>query len=123
MPRRAPATRPQLLASLLRKRAAAAAAISLTSVTVAFLLGVGLALLLYSNHSTVQGKTVPQSAFVLFLGAAMSITAFPVLARILTDRKLIHTAVGALALASAVSVWTQRLAQVNTAHTKTQSTH
>lgn len=30
-------------------------------------------------------------AFVLFLGVALSVTAFPVLARILTERKLLHT--------------------------------
>jgi Kef-type K+ transport system membrane component KefB len=86
---------------LLRKRRTAAAAVSLSSVVLAFGLGAGLAALLYSGHSTVHGKHVSGTAFALFLGAAMAITAFPVLARILTDSRLMHTRVGALALASA----------------------
>lgn len=86
---------------LLRKRRTAAAAVSLSSVLLAFGLGVGLAILLYSNHDVARGKHVPGTAFALFLGAAMAVTAFPVLARILTDSKLMHTRVGALALASA----------------------
>ena len=48
-------------------------------------------------------------AFALFMGAAMSITAFPVLARILTERKLLRTRVGAIAIACAavddVTAW------------------
>ncbi|GAA4253455.1 cation:proton antiporter domain-containing protein [Dactylosporangium darangshiense] len=87
--------------SLLQKRRTAAAAVSLSSVTVAFALGAGLAVVLYANHSTVGGKHVSGLAFALFLGAAMAITAFPVLARILTDSRLINTRVGALTLASA----------------------
>ncbi|HSV65542.1 MAG TPA: cation:proton antiporter [Mycobacteriales bacterium] len=87
--------------SLLRNRKAAAASISLFSVLLAFLLGAGLALALYSRHSEVHGKHIPVTAFVLFIGAAMSITAFPVLARILTDNGLMRTRVGALSLSSA----------------------
>jgi Kef-type K+ transport system membrane component KefB len=49
----------------------------------------------------VAGKRVSFVVFALFLGAAMSITAFPVLARILKDRGLVNTEIGALALASA----------------------
>jgi Kef-type K+ transport system membrane component KefB len=48
--------------------------------------------------------------FALFIGAAMSVTAFPVLARILTDRDMLRTEVGGLALASGavddVIAWT-----------------
>ena len=48
-------------------------------------------------------------AFVLFLGAAMGITAFPVLARILADRKMMNTRVGAFAISCAavddVTAW------------------
>ncbi|XP_024377620.1 cation/H(+) antiporter 18 [Physcomitrium patens] len=40
-------------------------------------------------------------AFVLFLGVALSVTAFPVLARILTERKLLHTDIGQMAMAAA----------------------
>lgn len=87
--------------SLLRNRKGLAAAVSLSSVLLAFMLGAGLAFLLYAQHSTVRGKEVPVLAFVLFIGAAMSVTAFPVLARILDDSGLMRTGVGALALASA----------------------
>ena len=48
-----------------------------------------------------DADTVPPLAFALFLGAAMSITAFPVLARILTERRMHRTPVGVLALACA----------------------
>ena len=44
---------------------------------------------------------VPFTAFALFLGVSMSITAFPVLARILTDRRLTATDLGAMALTCA----------------------
>lgn len=87
--------------SLLRGRKAAVAAVSVSSVLLPLLLGAGLALLLYSGHSHVAGRTVPRAAFVLFIGVAMSATAFPVLARILAERGLVHTRVGTLALASA----------------------
>jgi len=87
--------------SLLRKRTSVAVAVSLSSVVLSFALGAGLGFALYSRHSTVEGEQVPTLAFALFLGAAMSVTAFPVLARILTDNRLMHTRVGALALASA----------------------
>jgi Kef-type K+ transport system membrane component KefB len=49
------------------------------------------------------------TSFALFMGAAMSVTAFPVLARILTEKQLLHTRVGTLALACAavddVTAW------------------
>jgi len=87
--------------SLLRNGRAAAATISISSVAVAFSLGVGLALLLHGQHQVAGGKHVPLLAFCLFMGAAMSITAFPVLARILADNGILHTRVASLALASA----------------------
>jgi K+:H+ antiporter len=87
--------------SLLHNRRATAASVSLFSILVAFGLGACLAFALYSHHDQVHGKHISVAAFALFLGAAMSITAFPVLARILTDNKLMHTRVGALALSSA----------------------
>jgi Kef-type K+ transport system membrane component KefB len=49
----------------------------------------------------VDGEVISRSAFMLFMGAAMSVTAFPVLARILTDNRITHTRVGSLALAGA----------------------
>ncbi|GAA1275016.1 hypothetical protein GCM10009677_30520 [Sphaerisporangium rubeum] len=91
---------------LVRGKGKAAASIALGSSGVPFVLGVVLALFLVGDHAE-EGKSLP---FVLFLGAAMAATAFPVLARILTDRKLHRTTLGGLALASAavidVLAWT-----------------
>jgi Kef-type K+ transport system membrane component KefB len=86
---------------LLEGRRSAAAAVSLSSIALAFGLGVGLATMLYSQHSTVKGHHISFTAFALFIGAAMSITAFPVLARMLTEHRMMGSSVGALALASA----------------------
>ncbi|MGP4045438.1 cation:proton antiporter [Streptomyces sp. 2A115] len=86
--------------SLLRNRRTAAAAVSLSSVALSFGLGVCLALAIHSRHAP-DGRTSSSTALALFMGAAMSVTAFPVLARILTDSKLMRTPVGALALAGA----------------------
>jgi Kef-type K+ transport system membrane component KefB len=92
--------------NLLRGRGRASVMISHTSIIVPFALG---ALLARSIHSELSNPGVPLTSFTLFLGAAMSITAFPVLARILTDRRLLDTQVGAVALTCAavddVTAW------------------
>jgi Kef-type K+ transport system membrane component KefB len=92
--------------SALRTRAHSTIAISHASIVVPFLLGAGLALLLYPALSN---DSVSFTAFSLFLGVSMSVTAFPVLARILTDRGIHKTQMGALTLACAaiddVSAW------------------
>ncbi|HEY9657538.1 MAG TPA: cation:proton antiporter, partial [Allocoleopsis sp.] len=76
------------------------------SIVVPFSLGTLLALLLYP---LVSNASVSFTAFSLFLGAAMSITAFPVLARILTENNLQSTRLGTLALTCAavddVTAW------------------
>ncbi|HEY0532509.1 MAG TPA: cation:proton antiporter [Actinoplanes sp.] len=82
--------------NLLRVQGGVATSVSLSAILLPFALGAVLALHLAEHHPTHQ-----RAAFVLFIGTAMSITAFPVLARILTDRKLLHTPVGGLALACA----------------------
>jgi K+:H+ antiporter len=87
--------------ALLRGREGVAAAISLPSIIAPFGLGALSALLLYPHHHIVAGHEVSKFAMVLFFGVAMSITAFPVLARILSDRHIQGTAIGAFALASA----------------------
>jgi Kef-type K+ transport system membrane component KefB len=92
--------------ALMRNRTQAMIAISHASITLPFVLGALLALPLYPVLST---RDVPFTAFALFLGVSMSITAFPVLARILTDRRLQRTRLGALALTCAavgdVTAW------------------
>jgi len=84
--------------ALLRGRGYVALVTSHASIALPFVLGAILALHLYDPLAPAN---VRFEGFALFLGAAMSITAFPVLARILGERKLIGTRVGALALACA----------------------
>lgn len=80
--------------------------ISHASIIVPFLLGSLLALFLYDSFAP---NGVPFTAFALFLGVAMSITAFPVLARILNESKLHTTPLGTLAITCAavddVTAW------------------
>lgn len=83
---------------VLRSRVAFTLAISIASIVVPFALGAGLATLLYE---TLSPAGVAFTSFALFLGVSMSITAFPVLARILGDRGLQRTAMGILALTCA----------------------
>lgn len=82
------------------RQAQAAIAISHASIVVPFVLGAGLALWLYP---VLSHDAVPFTSFALFLGVAMAITAFPVLARILTDRKLEQTDLGVVALSCAAT--------------------
>jgi Kef-type K+ transport system membrane component KefB len=79
-----------------RQQGGATLAISLTSVILPFGLGVGLALYLLPRHPTHS-----HVGFILMIGIVMSVTAFPVLARILADRGMIRTQVGRLAVACA----------------------
>ncbi|KAJ3319157.1 K(+)/H(+) antiporter [Boothiomyces sp. JEL0866] len=76
------------------------AAISLAGIFLPFASGVGVAKLVYDLYGD---SSVPFSSFVVFCGVAMSITAFPVLARILTERKLLGTSVGNKTLAAAAT--------------------
>ncbi|HZG89773.1 MAG TPA: cation:proton antiporter [Pseudonocardia sp.] len=88
--------------SLIRGRQKAAGTIAAGSLALPLLLGAAAGLVLYPLHDRVDGEPVSQLAFVLFLGVAMSITALPVLARILTERGMHRTQTGVLALAAAV---------------------
>jgi Kef-type K+ transport system membrane component KefB len=83
---------------LLRGQTHTAIAISHASILFPFLLGAGLALSMYPVYSS---SDVSFTVFSLFLGVSMSVTAFPVLARILVDRRVQHTPLGAAALACA----------------------
>jgi len=85
-------------ASLLRGRFRSALAVSNAGVVLPFALGVALSVPL---HEMLAPHGVPRSSFALFLGVSMSITAFPVLARILGERGLLGTTAGAMSLASA----------------------
>jgi Kef-type K+ transport system membrane component KefB len=79
-----------------------AAVISLTSIAVPFALGIGvLAPLLYRAHDQVGANHVRFAPFALFLGVSMCGTAFAVLARVLADRGLLGTRLGALLMSCA----------------------
>jgi hypothetical protein len=96
----------ELNAGLIRSRAHATVAISHTSILVPFLLGTLLALWIYPIFGLRQ---TPFMSFALFMGIAMSITAFPVLARILTDRRMEDTELGVISISCAaiddVTAW------------------
>ncbi|PYP82410.1 MAG: cation/H(+) antiporter [Candidatus Angelobacter sp. Gp1-AA117] len=68
------------------------------SILMPFVMGIGLARLLYSRFA---GPHVPFLYFAMFVGTAMSVTAFPVLARILQERNLLRTDLGRIAISCA----------------------
>jgi Kef-type K+ transport system membrane component KefB len=90
----------------LRTHAHATVAISHASIVVPFVLGAALALWLYP---ALADRAVSFTSFALFMGVALAITAFPVLARILADRQLDKTPLGVVALSCAaiddVTAW------------------
>ncbi|WP_406436126.1 cation:proton antiporter [Streptomyces sp. NBC_00631] len=90
----------------LRGNSRTAVAVSQAGIALPLVLGTLLAFGMYGDFAPPGTGKLP---FVLFIAVSMSITAFPVLARILTDRGLYRTRVGALAMASAavddVSAW------------------
>jgi len=89
-----------------RKQGPAVILTSNVSILLPLVAGVLLALFLYPRLSS---PAVPLYVFALFMGTAMSITAFPVLARILMERNLLQTHVGSVAISCAsvddVTAW------------------
>jgi Kef-type K+ transport system membrane component KefB len=90
----------ELNGELLRERGHTTVAISHASIVAPFVLGSSLALWLYP---TLSYRHVDFTGFALFLGVSMSVTAFPVLARILTDRQMAKTELGVVALTCAAT--------------------
>lgn len=84
---------------LVRNRIKSALAISASGIIVPFALGCGLALWLLQLGGFFHPSITARQAMP-YMGAAMAITAFPMLARIIFERKLTATTAGALALAS-----------------------
>ncbi|KAK9103789.1 hypothetical protein Sjap_021043 [Stephania japonica] len=89
----------------LRKTGKQALGIALAGISVPFVLGIGTSFLLKNTIS----KGVEAAPFLVFMGVALSITAFPVLARILAELKLLTTDVGRMAMSAAavndVAAW------------------
>ncbi|WP_425616612.1 cation:proton antiporter [Anatilimnocola sp. NA78] len=87
--------------SHLRWHGTAALATSLTGVVLPFALGAGLAPAIYPYLEHVNGGPVSFSGFTLFMGISMSITAIPVLARILMELNIVRTRIGAVTMTAA----------------------
>jgi len=102
-----------------RGRGGATVTVSLASTLLPFVLGTGLAVFLTTFLDPYRSAPSTLS-FVLFMGSAMSVTAFPVLARILADRNMQSTFVGNLALGSAaigdVLAWLMLAAVISLSH-------
>jgi Kef-type K+ transport system membrane component KefB len=91
---------------VLQNKVKDAVVVSNAGILIPFTLGIGLAYFIYEHFAP---KGVPFLSFGLFLGMAMSITAFPVLARIVQERGIHRTRLGALVITCAavddISAW------------------
>jgi Kef-type K+ transport system membrane component KefB len=85
---------------VLRNRAKEAVVISHASIVIPFALGIGLAYFVYLKFAPADIAFLP---FALFMGIAMSITAFPVLARIVQERGIHKTKLGAIVITCAAA--------------------
>ncbi|XP_007048418.2 PREDICTED: cation/H(+) antiporter 15 [Theobroma cacao] len=84
--------------SVIRRTGKKALAIAVSGMILPFLIGASFTFILHDQNSEALG----QGTFILFLGVALSVTAFPVLARILADLKLINSELGRMAMSSAL---------------------
>ncbi|CAN6329910.1 unnamed protein product [Urochloa humidicola] len=82
----------------IRRTGRKALAISLSGIALPFALGIGTS---FAFRATIIKHDSPKAPFLVFMGVALSITAFPVLARILTELKLLTTDLGRMALSAA----------------------
>ncbi|XP_047046368.1 cation/H(+) antiporter 19-like [Lolium rigidum] len=89
----------------IRRTGKKALAIALAGISLPFALGIGTS---FAFRATIV-KGAPQAPFLVFMGVALSITAFPVLARILAELKLLTTDLGRMAMSAAavndVAAW------------------
>ncbi|WCJ26422.1 Cation/H(+) antiporter 18 [Euphorbia peplus] len=81
----------------LRRTGKKALCIALAGISLPFVLGIGVSVILRQTIS----EGVKQAPLLVFMGVALSITAFPVLARILAELKLLTTDVGRMAMSAA----------------------
>jgi Kef-type K+ transport system membrane component KefB len=84
----------------LKNKAHDAVVISHASIIIPFALGIGLAYFIYPSFAP---KGIDFSSFSLFLGISMSITAFPVLARIVQERGIHKTKLGTIVITCAAA--------------------
>ncbi|KAL2490074.1 Cation/H(+) antiporter 15 [Forsythia ovata] len=83
--------------AVIRRTGKRALAMAIAGMVLPFLIGVSFAFMLHKDTQLVKLGT-----FILFLGVALSVTAFPVLARILAELKLLNTDIGRIAMSSAL---------------------
>ncbi|KAM1052487.1 hypothetical protein ACFX13_000076 [Malus domestica] len=83
--------------SVIRRMGKRAVVIAISGMILPFLIGAAFSFLLHKREQSMN-----QGTFILFLGVALSVTAFPVLARVLAELKLINTELGRIALSSAL---------------------
>ncbi|KAG6840786.1 hypothetical protein C0991_004326 [Blastosporella zonata] len=85
--------------SVIKKNARLSATVALAGMILPFGIGAGLSVALYKQFIS---ESIKFTYFMLFAGVAFSITAFPVLCRILTELKLLDTTVGIVVLSAGV---------------------
>ncbi|KAK4773530.1 hypothetical protein SAY87_028549 [Trapa incisa] len=85
--------------SVIRRTGKKALAVSIGGMVMPFIVGIGFTLL---RNTASGGDKNNLSALILFLGVSLSMTAFPVLSRILAELKLINTEIGKIAMSSAM---------------------
>ena len=86
--------------SVLKNKINETLVISHAGILVPFFLGIVASYWIYEEYAAAQTAFLP---FALFIGISMSITAFPVLARIIQERNMTKTSLGTLTIASAAN--------------------
>jgi len=86
--------------AIIRRNARLSVTVAAAGITIPFAFGAAFAIPLY--HRFIDESQVSYAHFMLFTGVAYSITAFPVLCRILTELKLLDTTVGIVVLSAGV---------------------
>ncbi|MDO4770984.1 cation:proton antiporter, partial [Porphyromonas sp.] len=90
----------ELEISEIKKKLRKTLIISHAGIVIPFVLGAILSIFLFEDYGGTHGELLP---FALFIGISMSVTAFPVLARIIQEKGQMNTHIGILSLASAAS--------------------
>ncbi|KAL3497466.1 hypothetical protein ACH5RR_040198 [Cinchona calisaya] len=83
--------------AVIRRTGKKALAIAVCGMILPFLIGTSFSFMLHQ-----KSQYMKQGTFILFLGVALSVTAFPVLARVLAELKLLNTEIGRIAMSSAL---------------------
>ncbi|XP_057418980.1 cation/H(+) antiporter 15-like isoform X2 [Lotus japonicus] len=107
--------------SVVRNAGKRAVAAAIAGMVLPFVVGAAFSFILSREYN----NDMNQGTYILFLGVALSVTAFPVLARILAELKLINTELGRLALSAAlitdVCAWIMLVLAITLAENKTAS--